>query len=145
MRARGVNYYGGPQVTPPVTSALGAGTGAIRALAVGPGPDGRWHYRRSLASRVILLTTIGSTLAMIGPALVARRDAAAREPDALAILDREKEDLSRLLSREEGKTFKEAMGEVQRSLNILEYTAAEGRRSGFLDTINKPLSKLFSR
>ncbi len=49
---------------------------------------------------------------------------------AVAILDREKEDLSRLLSREEGKTFKEAMGEVQRSLNILEYTAAEGRRSG---------------
>ena len=49
---------------------------------------------------------------------------------ALAILDKEKEDLCRLLSREEGKTFKEAMGEVQRSLNILEYTAAEGRRSG---------------
>jgi aldehyde dehydrogenase (NAD+) len=49
---------------------------------------------------------------------------------ALAILDREKEDLARLLTREEGKTFKESLGEVQRSVNILEYIAAEGRRVG---------------
>ncbi len=49
---------------------------------------------------------------------------------ALAILDKEKEDLARLLTREEGKILKEAMGEVQRSVNILEYIAAEGRRVG---------------
>ncbi len=49
---------------------------------------------------------------------------------ALAILDKEKEDLARLLTREEGKTLKESMGEVQRSVNILEYIAAEGRRVG---------------
>jgi aldehyde dehydrogenase (NAD+) len=49
---------------------------------------------------------------------------------ALAILDSEREDLARLLTREEGKTFKEALGEVQRSVNILEYIAAEGRRVG---------------
>ncbi|KAA1424039.1 sensor histidine kinase [Nocardioides antri] len=41
-------------------STFWAGTG----LAVGPGPDGRWHYRRSLASRVILLTTMTVGLAV---------------------------------------------------------------------------------
>jgi aldehyde dehydrogenase (NAD+) len=49
---------------------------------------------------------------------------------AMAILDKEKEELARLLTREEGKILKEAMGEVQRSVNILEYIAAEGRRVG---------------
>lgn len=36
-------------------------------LAMGPGPDGRWHYRRSLASRVIWLTTIavGMSVALV--------------------------------------------------------------------------------
>ncbi|GAA3678485.1 HAMP domain-containing sensor histidine kinase [Nocardioides ginsengisoli] len=33
-------------------------------LAVGPGADGRWHYRRSLASRVIWLTTIAVALSV---------------------------------------------------------------------------------
>ena len=46
------------------------------------------------------------------------------------LLDREKEDLARLLTREEGKTVKEALGEVQRACNILEYIAGEGRRVG---------------
>lgn len=38
-----------------------------RTMTVGQGPDGRWHYRRSLASRVILLTTmaVGITAAVI--------------------------------------------------------------------------------
>jgi acyl-CoA reductase-like NAD-dependent aldehyde dehydrogenase len=49
---------------------------------------------------------------------------------AQAILDKEKEELARLLTREEGKTVKEALGEIQRSINILEYIAAEGRRIG---------------
>jgi aldehyde dehydrogenase (NAD+) len=49
---------------------------------------------------------------------------------AMALLDKEKEELARLLTREEGKTFKESLGEVQRSVNILEYIAAEGRRMG---------------
>jgi len=37
------------------------------SLAMGPGPDGRWHYRRSLASRVIWLTTIavGMSVALV--------------------------------------------------------------------------------
>src|SRR5262249_1828422 len=49
---------------------------------------------------------------------------------AQALMDKEKETLARLLTREEGKTVKESLGEIQRTLNILEYTAGEGRRMG---------------
>src|SRR5204863_1915690 len=49
---------------------------------------------------------------------------------AQALMDKEKEELARLLTREEGKTVKESMGEIQRTINILEYTAGEGRRIG---------------
>jgi aldehyde dehydrogenase (NAD+) len=49
---------------------------------------------------------------------------------AMDIMDREKQELARLLTREEGKTVKEALGEIQRTINILEYIAAEGRRMG---------------
>ena len=49
---------------------------------------------------------------------------------AQALMDQEKEQLARLLTREEGKTVKESMGEIQRTINILEYTAGEGRRIG---------------
>ena len=38
--------------------------------------------------------------------------------------------LARTLCREEGKTLKESLVEVQRSINILEFTAGEGRRMG---------------
>ncbi len=48
-------------------STFWAGSG----LAVGPGPDGRWHYRRSLASRVILLTTMTVGLAVAFVAIAA--------------------------------------------------------------------------
>ncbi|HUG53449.1 MAG TPA: aldehyde dehydrogenase family protein [Vicinamibacteria bacterium] len=47
-----------------------------------------------------------------------------------ALMDKEKDHLARLLTREEGKTVKESMGEIQRTINILEYTAGEGRRLG---------------
>ena len=47
---------------------------------------------------------------------------------AWQLMDQEKESLARLLTREEGKTVKESMGEILRTINILEYTAAEGRR-----------------
>ena len=49
---------------------------------------------------------------------------------AAALMEAEKEALARTLCREEGKTFKEALVEVQRSINILEFTAGEGRRMG---------------
>jgi aldehyde dehydrogenase (NAD+) len=49
---------------------------------------------------------------------------------AWMLMDQEKEELARRLTREEGKTYKEALGEIQRTINILEYVAAEGRRLG---------------
>jgi len=49
---------------------------------------------------------------------------------AMAIMDAEKDALARVLTREEGKTVKESLGEIQRTINILEYIAAEGRRIG---------------
>ncbi|TYL55101.1 HAMP domain-containing histidine kinase [Nocardioides sp. BGMRC 2183] len=38
-------------------------------MALAPGPDGRWHYRRSLASRVVLLTTMAVGLSVAFVAL----------------------------------------------------------------------------
>ena len=61
---------------------------------------------------------------------------------AQAILDKEREELARLVTREEGKTGKEALGEIQRSINILEYTAGEGRRIGG-DTVPSELPNNF--
>ena len=69
---------------------------------------------------------------------------------AMDLLDAEKQELARLVTREEGKTVKEALGEIQRTINILEYIAAEGRRMGgqtvpselrsnFCYTIRQPL------
>ncbi len=49
---------------------------------------------------------------------------------AAALMEEQKEALARTLCREEGKTLKEALVEVQRSINILEFTAGEGRRLG---------------
>jgi aldehyde dehydrogenase (NAD+) len=49
---------------------------------------------------------------------------------AWQIMDREKEELARLLTREEGKTRKESLGEILRTINVLEFIAAEGRRLG---------------
>jgi len=47
---------------------------------------------------------------------------------ALEIFDREMPRLADALTREEGKTLGESRGELQRSRNILEYMAGEGRR-----------------
>jgi acyl-CoA reductase-like NAD-dependent aldehyde dehydrogenase len=47
---------------------------------------------------------------------------------ALEIFDREMSRLAEALTREEGKTLAESRGELQRSRNILEYMAGEGRR-----------------
>ena len=49
---------------------------------------------------------------------------------AAALMEAQKEPLARMLCREEGKTLKEALVEVQRSINIVEFTAGEGRRMG---------------
>lgn len=47
---------------------------------------------------------------------------------AASIMEKRKEELALTLCREEGKTLKESLIEVQRSANILEFFAGEGRR-----------------
>jgi alpha-ketoglutaric semialdehyde dehydrogenase len=44
------------------------------------------------------------------------------------LLEDHKEDLARLLTREEGKTLAESRGELQRSINVAEFCAGEARR-----------------
>src|SRR4029079_613989 len=48
--------------------------------------------------------------------------------EAWRIMEAEQEQLARGLTREEGKTVKEALGEIKRTINVLEYMAGEGRR-----------------
>ena len=59
---------------------------------------------------------------------------------AAALMEKQKEALARTLCREEGKTLKESLVEVQRSINILEFIAGEGRRMGG-ETIPSELPK----
>jgi alpha-ketoglutaric semialdehyde dehydrogenase len=59
---------------------------------------------------------------------------------AVALMDKQKDALARTLCREEGKTLKESLVEVQRSIHILEFTAGEGRRIGG-ETIPSELTK----
>lgn len=47
---------------------------------------------------------------------------------AARLLEDQKDELARLLTREEGKTVAESLGEILRSVNILEYIAGEARR-----------------
>lgn len=49
---------------------------------------------------------------------------------ALDILRTRADELAETLTREEGKTIADSRGEVQRAMNILEFTAGEGRRLG---------------
>jgi acyl-CoA reductase-like NAD-dependent aldehyde dehydrogenase len=49
---------------------------------------------------------------------------------AASILARRKEEVARALTLEEGKILREARGEVERSINILDFIAGESRRFG---------------
>jgi alpha-ketoglutaric semialdehyde dehydrogenase len=49
---------------------------------------------------------------------------------AALLMEQQKDELARLMTREEGKTLKDALGEVQKSINILDFMAGEGRRIG---------------
>jgi alpha-ketoglutaric semialdehyde dehydrogenase len=49
---------------------------------------------------------------------------------ALDVLRTRADELAQTLTREEGKTIADSRGEVQRAMNILEFTAGEGRRLG---------------
>ncbi|MFQ5664100.1 MAG: aldehyde dehydrogenase family protein [Terriglobia bacterium] len=47
---------------------------------------------------------------------------------AAQMMAEQKDELARLLTREEGKTLSESQGEILRTINVLEYTAGEARR-----------------
>jgi len=49
---------------------------------------------------------------------------------AMLLLEKRKEEVAQALHLEEGKLMAEALGEVQKSLNVLEFMAGEGRRMG---------------
>jgi methylmalonic acid semialdehyde dehydrogenase len=66
------------------------------------------------------------------------------------LLEDNKEELARILTREEGKTLAESRGELQRSINVAEFCAGEARRmngetiqselpSNFAYTIKQPI------
>jgi acyl-CoA reductase-like NAD-dependent aldehyde dehydrogenase len=62
---------------------------------------------------------------------------------AVRIMQEQKEELARLLTREEGKALKDSLGEVQRAINITEFMAGEARRlTG--ETLPSELPKNFS-
>src|SRR5262247_4192662 len=69
---------------------------------------------------------------------------------AARLMEEHKEELARILTREEGKTIAESRGELQRSINVAEFCAGESRRmngetifselpSNFVYTVKQPL------
>ena len=62
---------------------------------------------------------------------------------AALLMEEQKDDLALLMTREEGKALKDALGEVQKSINILEFMAGESRRIGG-DTVPSELPKNFA-
>ena len=96
-----------------------------------------------------------STREEMKEAIAAAKDAAAAWSDTPAptrgkilfraahLMEGQKEELARILTREEGKTLKEARGEVQRAANIIEFMAGEGRRMNG-ETMPSELPKNFS-
>ena len=69
---------------------------------------------------------------------------------AMDLLRERSEEIATALTREEGKALKDSRGEVQRALNIMEFTAGEGRRlrgstipselpSTFIYTVRQPV------
>jgi acyl-CoA reductase-like NAD-dependent aldehyde dehydrogenase len=59
------------------------------------------------------------------------------------LLRSEQDEVARLLTREEGKTFAEAKGEIYRAYNVMNYTAGQSRRMGGM-TIPSELPKNFA-
>ncbi len=62
---------------------------------------------------------------------------------AALLMEQQKEDLARMLTREEGKALKDSLGEVLKSINILEFMAGEARRIGG-ETLPSELPKNFA-
>ncbi|HYR86569.1 MAG TPA: aldehyde dehydrogenase family protein [Terriglobia bacterium] len=61
---------------------------------------------------------------------------------AADLLRAEQDEVARLLTREEGKTFADAKGEIYRAYNVLNYTSGQSRRMGGV-TIPSELAKNF--
>src|SRR5205807_9664448 len=61
--------------------------------------------------------------------------------EAARLMDQHREELARLISLEEGKAIKDSRGEVQRSINITEFMAGEGRRFGGYTSGSEVFSK----
>jgi aldehyde dehydrogenase (NAD+) len=108
-----------------------------------PSASDEWKERRDPADRsVVVAIAPDSTREDARRAIEAAQSAAEswREWPAprrgrllfewLDWIDARKEELARLLTREEGKTLSESLGEVRRSMDILEFTAGMGRRLG---------------
>ncbi|HEY0079022.1 MAG TPA: aldehyde dehydrogenase family protein [Pyrinomonadaceae bacterium] len=62
---------------------------------------------------------------------------------AARLMEDDKENLARLLTREEGKTLAESRGELQRAINVAEFCAGEARRMNG-ETINSELPSNFA-
>lgn len=62
---------------------------------------------------------------------------------AAILMDQRKDELARMLTREEGKALKDSLGEVLKSINILEFMAGESRRLGG-ETIPSELPRNFA-
>ncbi len=62
---------------------------------------------------------------------------------AAEIMIRRRDELGRILTREEGKTLSESQGEIARSINVLEFMAGESRRIGG-ETLPSELPKNFT-
>jgi acyl-CoA reductase-like NAD-dependent aldehyde dehydrogenase len=62
---------------------------------------------------------------------------------AALLMEQQKEELARILTREEGKTLKDSLGEVMKSVNILEFMSGEARRMGG-ETVPSELPKNFA-
>ncbi len=62
--------------------------------------------------------------------------------DVARLMKRSKEDLGRIVTREMGKVIGEALGEVQESIDFIEYMAGEGRRL-FGETVPSELRSKF--
>jgi acyl-CoA reductase-like NAD-dependent aldehyde dehydrogenase len=62
---------------------------------------------------------------------------------ATLLMEQQKEELARTLTREEGKALKDSLGEVLKSINILDFMAGEARRMGG-ETLPSELPKNFA-
>src|SRR2546423_3636770 len=133
--------------------------------------DGKWV--ESASSRTVSNVNPANTDDVIGTVKQATRDEARRAVESAAenfpkwratpapmrgrivaraarLLEDHKEELSQILTREEGKTVAESRGELQRSIKVAEFCAGESRRmngetifselpSNFVYTIKQPL------